>query len=256
MHFLGNCRYLKATAGMRLLDQQSRDQIMINTRAYLASSQFHFEPTDARVISGEEEGIYSYISVNQERNTLLDEIDAVGVLDLGGSSTQVTFAPVDNHDVLANFFPLRFKGQNLRLYSHSFLSFGHEMVRLRLRQDLLIKHPRAYKRKQGRSYHHHPCYPAGYNQTGEEHPTGPVITPNAEHVFVGSGDYNECSALAYGLLGKEAPCWTFFCSFAGVYQPRILSRSFVAISGFAKVVVKELGLQPDSTLQEVNAATE
>lgn len=60
--------YLKATAGMRLVKNlPSRDRIMETIRSYLSDrtkNPFYFERTMARVISGEEEGVYGWMTAN------------------------------------------------------------------------------------------------------------------------------------------------------------------------------------------------
>jgi len=118
--------YLKATAGMRLLPYHLRDPIMVEVRKTLARSPFFFEHDMARVISGEEEGIYGWLTVNYFKGTLFDGRDSYGVVDLGGDSVEISFCPV--HDVLDDFFPLRLKGKNIRMYTHSFLGFGVKEV--------------------------------------------------------------------------------------------------------------------------------
>jgi Golgi nucleoside diphosphatase len=64
---------------MRVLDQLSRDQIMINVRLELSLSKFKFSSENARVISGEEEGVYGWLSVNYMRNTIFSNDDRVGL---------------------------------------------------------------------------------------------------------------------------------------------------------------------------------
>merc|ERR1711879_553890 len=52
--------YLGATAGMRMLDDASRDEIMYAIRDYFGSSRypFKFKKEQARVLAGEEEGAF------------------------------------------------------------------------------------------------------------------------------------------------------------------------------------------------------
>ena len=110
--------FLKATGGMRELPLQQREAIMEAVRSFLLDQNenpFHFEPYFARVISGEEEGIYAWASVNFFMNTLLLESQGegtaepaltYGALDMGGASTQISFF-VESQDIAANLFKLQ-----------------------------------------------------------------------------------------------------------------------------------------------------
>jgi Golgi nucleoside diphosphatase len=65
--------FLKATAGLRMLPQATRDTIMAAVRALLSNRvacPFLFQPSWARVISGEEEGVYGWLTVNYMAGTL------------------------------------------------------------------------------------------------------------------------------------------------------------------------------------------
>lgn len=93
---------------------------------------FQFRPDWARVISGEEEGVFGWVAVNNMAGTLLSTAaGTVGALDLGGASTQITFSPTTT-SVLEDFYELKLGEKLVRLYSHSFLGYGWgdaEMVR-------------------------------------------------------------------------------------------------------------------------------
>jgi Golgi nucleoside diphosphatase len=58
--------YLRATGGMRQLPVAQRVRVLENVRRYLFSDAcpFYFEFDFARVISGEEEGIYAWAAIN------------------------------------------------------------------------------------------------------------------------------------------------------------------------------------------------
>lgn len=55
---------LLATAGLRLLQPQQVDAILLACRSRLAASGFVFEEGWAQVISGEMEGLYGWAAVN------------------------------------------------------------------------------------------------------------------------------------------------------------------------------------------------
>lgn len=56
----------------------------------------------------------------------------VGALDLGGASTQITFATQDTVEDKRNNMKLRLYGQDYSLYTHSFLCYGQDQVLLKV----------------------------------------------------------------------------------------------------------------------------
>ena len=118
--------FLKATAGMRELPQVPRDAIMLNIRLCLsdrAVSPFKFKWRSASVISGDEEGSFSWLHVNVMLGNLYSPVpNTVGVIDMGGASVQVVFVPT--HDVLENYYPVSHgAGRRLGLYSKSYETY-------------------------------------------------------------------------------------------------------------------------------------
>ena len=117
--------YLKATAGMRALPLQIREDLMTEIRNFMSnktSCPFYFEHDFARVVSGEEEGIYAWAAVNFLQGNLLPALSgsgtvdadrSCGAIDLGGSSMQIAFF-VPNQDVLEHIY----KYQHLFLHQH------------------------------------------------------------------------------------------------------------------------------------------
>ncbi|KAH9498941.1 hypothetical protein Btru_005409 [Bulinus truncatus] len=90
--------YLMATAGVRTLSIEEASTLFDHIKQDLASGPFAFHPEWASVLSGEEEGVYSWIAANY----LLGFFDSynpvnksVGLLEMGGASMQITFIPRD-----------------------------------------------------------------------------------------------------------------------------------------------------------------
>lgn len=133
---------------MRQLLPEKREAIMREVRRYMGnatSCPFYFEHDFARVVSGEEEGIYGWTAINFLLGKLLpasagtgtvDANSSVGALDLGGASTQISFF-VPDQDILANMFKLQIGAQkHWNIYTHSFLYFGVNSARDRLHMNL------------------------------------------------------------------------------------------------------------------------
>lgn len=248
--------FLKATAGLRLLPYKKRKTLMRHVQAYLSTTPFKFKANQAKVISGEEEGVFGWLSINFLLGTLSNKTHSYGTLDLGGASTQITFAPGQQEDILDGLYTLDV-GLNVsrRLYTHSYLGFGVNQALWRLSWNLV-------RRKVVRGVQvGNPCQPKGYQSVIME-PLEEGVLEIHRHTFnmVGTGDYERCYELAKELIPKnDVPCMAAVgteeavnadsCSFLGVYQPK-LSGKFYAFSAFA-YVVEYMGLKDESSLDEI-----
>ncbi|KAF6776865.1 hypothetical protein AHF37_03364 [Paragonimus kellicotti] len=95
---------LRATAGLRLLSAQKADNILAAVRQKLSASCLLQSTNAVSILDGNLEGLYLWISLNVMTNRMPSPNSAasesrhaldhtVGTLDLGGGSTQITFAP-------------------------------------------------------------------------------------------------------------------------------------------------------------------
>ncbi|CAF0750987.1 unnamed protein product [Brachionus calyciflorus] len=141
---------LAATAGMRLLnvsDSNQTQKILGFIRDHFAKSEFLFKSNDqVKILTGKEEGLYAWISANYFANkftTKTDPTTTVGILDLGGASTQISFVPSsksENNTVTNDFYEkARILGVDYSTYSHSFLCWGVNQIQLVYQTYLLIK---------------------------------------------------------------------------------------------------------------------
>lgn len=118
-----------ATAGMRLLAAEDGGEAI--TRAIYDSVQKALVGAglDARftgTISGQQEALYGWISVNYALGTLLGDQPTVGSLDLGGDSTEIAFVaecPADVTTIAAKFGP-----KSHHVYAHSYLGLGQDFA--------------------------------------------------------------------------------------------------------------------------------
>lgn len=256
--------YLGATAGMRLLNETNpatASQILRSVRKTLAKSSFMFEDNYARIISGEEEGISSWVTVNYLNGALnyslavsqrKDEVPRrpVGALDMGGASTQITFVSSDSSQSSAN---LTLYGKNYTVYTHSFLCYGMKEAQRRFLAQL-VKEAKYSKKVDN------PCGPRGHdrNISAEYLWAAPcvkeTIKTKTDYIFSGTGNYSLC-AKEVGKLFNFASCrGRKNCSFDGVYLPSTHGLTFLAFSGFYGVV-KDLNRTSTSSLDEILAAT-
>ena len=87
--------YFMATAGMRLISAQRRESIMNDLLAFI-ESEYSFAKVDTSVISGADEGMYQWISINARRKRFLGTNTSArrktfAVVEMGGASIQVTY---------------------------------------------------------------------------------------------------------------------------------------------------------------------
>jgi Golgi nucleoside diphosphatase len=158
--------YLGATAGLRRLESDEREATMSRIRSLLHKSDFLFEDNYARVISGEEEGVYDWLTINYMKNggalpTL--STPTYGALDLGGASTQISFRSRGRRFLMSkDAFPLQIDNSKYLLYSQSFLHYGVDEARLtHARQTASLK-----------DAVYNPCFPVGYKDEVTNLPGG------------------------------------------------------------------------------------
>ncbi|OCT68140.1 ectonucleoside triphosphate diphosphohydrolase 5 [Xenopus laevis] len=124
---------LRATAGLRLLPVNQSDALLSEVREVFQESPFLVPENSVSIINGADEGIFAWITVNFLTGRLHSH-RSVGILDLGGGSTQITFLPLTKntldqtpHDFLAS---VELFNSTYRLYTHSYLGLGLKVARL------------------------------------------------------------------------------------------------------------------------------
>ncbi|KAG4103555.1 nucleoside phosphatase GDA1/CD39 [Neocallimastix lanati (nom. inval.)] len=91
--------YLFATAGMRLLSLEKQEEILNEIYGYMKDNykfKIRDRKTNIRVITGEEEGLFGWISANYLKNgfsvdSSTNEHQTYNFIDMGGASTQIAF---------------------------------------------------------------------------------------------------------------------------------------------------------------------
>ncbi|XP_037082454.1 ectonucleoside triphosphate diphosphohydrolase 5-like isoform X2 [Pollicipes pollicipes] len=120
---------LRATAGLRLLPEQRAEALLQTARAEAARSGFLVRPDAVAIMSGTDEGLFSWFTVN----FLLDRLGgdpgrSVAVFDLGGGSTQVTFAPAEagtvQHAPAGSIVDVSAMKADVGVYTQSYLGVG------------------------------------------------------------------------------------------------------------------------------------
>jgi hypothetical protein len=217
--------YFKATGGVRELNVKQREALMVQIRAYLSDKTFcpfFFRDDFARVISGEEEAIYSWAGINFLMGNLLPASKGIGTatggtygtLDLGGASCQIAFF-MPNQDISESLFRMQIGGQkHWNVYTKSFLSYGHNSARARHFAALADAAFASSKGKDPTAVDY--CLPSGYSEKnpgsaglGPGFVADPAAPPPA-HVVTITGpsepvpdQFDRCLAALRPLLNKD-----------------------------------------------------
>ncbi|KAK7887182.1 hypothetical protein WMY93_026803 [Mugilogobius chulae] len=229
-------------SGMRLLEESNKTraiEIMESLREYLSGLPFHFQ--NASIISGQEEGLYGWITVNYimenffEKNMWNKYVrpeggQTFGSMDLGGASTQIAFS-VGQNLTGEDFLHVKLYGYTYNVYTHSFLCYGKseaekkvldKIVQQSSNPDLILN----------------PCYPNGFNATVKASDIYDTTCTNIpgkynmdqEFFMVGAGDSEDCKKFVRMIFDFKT-CTSDHCSFNGVEQPPVTGE-YMAYAGY------------------------
>ncbi|XP_026225671.1 ectonucleoside triphosphate diphosphohydrolase 3 [Anabas testudineus] len=255
--------FLGATAGMRLLHEkepQRSREILASLREYLSSLPFSFQ--NASIITGEEEGLYGWITVNYLMGNFLEKnlwntyvrpagAKTVGSMDLGGASTQIAFAVQD--DLMGpDYMHIKLYGYPYNVYTHSFLCYGKNEAE-KMVMDKIVQE------SSDPSNIRNPCYHDGFNITFDASSIYDTectkksknYKPDQKLVMVGAADSDKCRSIVRSIFDFKT-CSSSQCSFNGVEQPSVTGE-FMAYAGFF-YTAKILGLNGTSDLDQFNSS--
>uniref|UniRef100_A0A3Q1ELR3 Ectonucleoside triphosphate diphosphohydrolase 3 n=1 Tax=Acanthochromis polyacanthus TaxID=80966 RepID=A0A3Q1ELR3_9TELE len=255
--------FLGATAGMRLLhekDEQKSNEVLTSLKEYLSSLPFMFQ--NASIITGQEEGLYGWITVNYLMGNFLERdiwnslvrpegAKTVGSMDLGGASTQIAFSVQEAHSG-PDYLHVKLYGYPYNVYTHSFLCYGKNEADKRVLDKVI----------QGSSdpaYIINPCYPEGFNITMKassiydtECTKKPQnYNPDQEFFMVGVANSDGCESIVKSIFDFKT-CSSSQCSFDGVEQPPV-TGDFMAYAGFF-YTARALLMNGSTDLDQFNAS--
>ena len=128
--------FLKATAGMRLIPTTDQQNIITKAKDVLLQSGFYLNSSSSvEVISGADEGLYSWITVNYlSMASDLGASATYGIIELGGASLQITFVP--EHPPTSDSKIVTLGKNTYNLYSKSYTGFGLNSARGSFNSDI------------------------------------------------------------------------------------------------------------------------
>ncbi|XP_074845307.1 ectonucleoside triphosphate diphosphohydrolase 6 [Carettochelys insculpta] len=126
---------LKATAGLRLLPGEKAKKLLDKVKEIFQGSPFFVRDDCVSIMNGTDEGISAWITINFLTGSLnVPRKQSVGMLDLGGGSTQMTFLPVSERTLQTSpadhITSFQMFNTTYKLYSHSYLGLGLMSARL------------------------------------------------------------------------------------------------------------------------------
>ncbi|XP_042522486.1 ectonucleoside triphosphate diphosphohydrolase 6 isoform X1 [Dipodomys spectabilis] len=126
---------LKATAGLRLLPGEKAQKLLQKVKEVFKASPFLVGDDCVSIMNGTDEGVSAWITVNFLTGSLKTPgRSSVGMLDLGGGSTQITFLPRVEGTLQTSppghLTALQMFNRTYKLYSYSYLGLGLMSARL------------------------------------------------------------------------------------------------------------------------------
>ena len=267
VHWADTPVYLLGTAGLRRLEEDEQERVLGACREVLERSPFRFENSYARVIDGNDEGIYGWAALNAAEGRLLvggpprggsRSRATIGALDLGGSSLEVTYEDDDDEGGVdeggsvggGRSTEIRIGDVTYRVRTHSYAGAGLDdayAAGLRMARDGGERTPAVVR---------HPCLHRGYetNETNETNETA------AESLTQEERTKRKTDAPVRGAAyedGTNRACYRLAEEVVDGLEVVIASssRRFAAMSGFY-VINRFFGLDTSATLDDVRKATD
>ncbi|KAL9061134.1 MAG: hypothetical protein Q9162_000279 [Coniocarpon cinnabarinum] len=225
--------FLLATAGVRLLPDRQRQELLSNVCTYTRKHTRFLLPDcnlQVQAISGETEGLYGWLATNYLLGGFNDPYSnenatkhhTYGFLDLGGASAQIAFAPnsteVEKHSNDLHTVRLRSTdggSQEYQVFVTTWLGYGVNEAKSRYTKELI-----SHVDVQPEAEIPDPCLPKGMVKDLEHFADLPKHADRPPH-FIGTGKFSECMARTFPLLDKDAVCKDDPCLFNGRHVPAI-----------------------------------
>ncbi|KAJ7602407.1 nucleoside phosphatase GDA1/CD39 [Mycena polygramma] len=228
---------VKATAGLRLLPgSQSADIVDAVTKHLHTAYPFALPDKDAvAIMDGADEGVFAWVTANYLLGTVRPDSPAnsetFAVLDLGGASTQIVFAPAGGAPLHEgeHKYELDFGGKTRVLYQHSYLGYGLMRARASVHRVVDFMATLHEAPPSAANTVSNPCLARGTQRTVEL-VADAGMKKNVTMDGADVGGYAACRRIVDLVLAKDAVCAVRPCAFGGVYQPA-LSEAFPASAG-------------------------
>ncbi|KAJ3370574.1 Guanosine-diphosphatase [Kappamyces sp. JEL0680] len=229
---------LKATAGLRMLDNGMGNTILEHVEKKLRAYPFPLVADGAvEIMGGDQEGVFAWITLNFLLGKIghPQRVPTAGIMDLGGGSTQIVFeepsVPHGDHRI-----EIEFAGHSYVLYQHSYDGYGLMQGRKKIGNASL-------KANQA------PCLPHELEVEFEDSLGKPQMLRGSAKGF------DQCSKLiASSMFNKEGQCMLQPCSFDGVFMPAVSHQELYVFSYFFDKFANPFELHQDFYVGQVRTA--
>ncbi|UJR23698.1 hypothetical protein I4U23_026680 [Adineta vaga] len=265
--------YILATAGLRFLSPEKQELLLKDLFTDIVRDySFLIEKTHIQVITGQYEGIYSWIAINyvlgrfQHNNSktktgtndVTTRPSTVGILDMGGASAQIAFEVLKTTPVLGEEvaeFSLGYdehqESLKYKIYVTTFLGYGVNKVYEKYIDRIVnIALNSSTSNTSDIEINDADCLPRSFSTN--------ITKANTTVKIIGEGDFSNCTKHLVALLNLNATCMRKPCSFNGVYQPEInyKAQDFYGFSEFWYTMQDVLKIGgPYASLTFLNAST-
>ena len=234
--------YLYATAGLRLVPEPKRQKVLDKACEYFKTTplqKFGSCSRHFRVITGQLEGIFGWLSVNY----LKDGFDlknatrkrSFGFLDMGGASTQIAFEPspemAEKHQ--NDLIPLALRATSGEEFDYSifvttFLQYGVNEARRRFVELISTLPPPTVQPSPAKNETKEGANTTTVKVSSRAEPlkalTDPCLPSGLKmddngYSLTGSGSFPTCLDHQFTLLNKTLPCPDNPCMFNGIHAP-------------------------------------
>ncbi|WP_252180629.1 hypothetical protein [Endozoicomonas sp. 4G] len=110
--------YFYSTAGMRQIGPEKRAALNDEVRKRL-KEKFPSATIEVATITGRKEGLYAWLALNYDNSRIKLQGDTIGILELGGASTQIAYEVDKDED-----FIVKINSKTYKLNAESFLGLG------------------------------------------------------------------------------------------------------------------------------------
>ncbi|MFM0515170.1 hypothetical protein [Paraburkholderia sp. RL17-373-BIF-A] len=222
------------TAGMRSVARGAATAIYDSVTKSISSS--HYTVANVGTISGQEEGLYAWASVNHLKNTFQDHATPYGIIEVGGASAQVTYVGKDKGD--ASVVTKTINGIVYPVFSISYLGLGQNSARASMIESSAA----------GGGTDNNTCYTSGYSFGSA--PGDPSPAPGTRSL-TGNYDYATCQSLYRSVIGRFDVANT-------AVMPGFSGTHFLILGGSVSGVLANWGLStsmalPNKLLSEAQA---
>ncbi|KAK7401215.1 hypothetical protein VNO78_12538 [Psophocarpus tetragonolobus] len=244
-HWPATAVRLAAAEELQGLGVLEAEKVLECCREALRESGFLFKDEWARVVSGEEQGISSWVALNYALGNLGREPkETTGIVELGGASLQVTSARL-NADLAHSLRTIRLSGVTYNLNTWSWPQLGQDVLWKSLEEGLKYKELKLSSESSKRNVTN-PCIPRGY-----EYPQISNASYVKHTIFQPAGNFSACrSEVLSSLKRTEDACQHPPCKIASSFYELLgdqVSESFLYTSEI-------LRMTPKTSLLELEAA--